>query len=77
MRYLIVERMRSPNKRGMLISKTNHPKTPYFYHSEDGFIMERYSTLKRALVRWNFDDSKKADGQWASILPTLSARKIK
>ena len=75
MRYSIIKRMKPSNKRGMLISKTNHSKTPYFYHSEDGFIMERYSTLKQALARWNFDNSKKADGQWASILPTLSARR--
>lgn len=71
MKYSIIKKMKSPNKRGMLITKTSHPDLPYFYHSEDGFVMEKYSTLKQALARWNFDNSEKADGQWASILPTL------
>lgn len=71
MKYSIIGRVKSSNKRGMLISKTNNPDLPYFYHSEDGFVMEKYSTLKQALVRWNFDNSEKADGQWASTLPTL------
>lgn len=71
-RCQIIEHITKYNRRGMRITKTDHPETPYFYHDNNGFVMERYKTKSAALRQWNYDNSKASDGRWANIIPGLN-----
>ena len=66
MKHKIIKKIKDSNKRGLAIFLTDSVTTPYFYASNEGFVMNLFHTKKEALKRWNFDNSNKSNGQWSN-----------
>ncbi len=70
-RYEIKQRIIGFNRRGLAIALMLCKDKPYFYYSNEGFVMNRFKTRTAALKAWNFDNSVESDGQWSSLIPGI------